>query len=226
MTTEKKIYDAIIFDLDGTLLDTLEDLTDSVNYTMEQMGYPTHSIDAIRDFVGNGIRTLMIKATPGGEENPAFEQAFITFRDYYLEHNLIKTKAYEGIMPLLEELHHRQIPMAIVSNKNQAAVQDLQEKVFLGLIPVAIGDEEGRARKPAPDGVLEAVKRLHLTEENRILYVGDSEVDAATASGVPMDCALCTWGFRSRELLESLPHVAILNHPLELLELVRGFGER
>lgn len=217
---EKRSYDGIIFDLDGTLLDTLEDLKDSVNYVMKQMGYPMHSLEEIRRFVGNGIRVLMARALPQGEENPAFEEAFSMFSSYYQTHNLIKTRPYDGIMPLLDELQRREIPMAIVSNKIQASVDILRDKVFDGKIPVAIGDGASRARKPASDGVLEAMKRLGLQDASCVLYVGDSEVDAATAAGVPMDCALCVWGFRSRKFLEQLPHRAILDTPDDLLSLL------
>jgi phosphoglycolate phosphatase len=218
---ETKKYDAVIFDLDGTLLNTLEDLTDSVNYVMEQMGYPTHPIEHIRQFVGNGIRRLMILSTPQGEDNPNFEEAFGMFQEYYLGHNLIKTRPYDGIMELLDQMQKQKIPMAIVSNKNQPSVDLLREQVFCGKIPVALGDEPGRARKPAPDGVWEAMKRLQLPEDAAILYVGDSEVDAATAAAAGLDCCLCTWGFRPMSLLETLPHTLLLEKPLQLLEHLR-----
>lgn len=213
-------YHTILFDLDGTLLNTIEDLTDSVNYVMEQYHCPKYSVEAIRSFVGNGIRNLMIKAVPGGEDHPEFEDMFGLFREYYLHHNLIKTGPYDGIMELLASLKEKKINMAIVSNKNQASVDVLRQDVFQGLIPIAIGDQEGRPRKPEPDGIWEAMKQLGLTSTEGVLYVGDSEVDAATAKNAGLDLVLVSWGFRSRELLETFDAVAIVDRPEELLAYV------
>ena len=233
-------YDIVLFDLDGTLLNTLEDLADSVNYVMEQMGYPRHSLEDIRNFVGNGIRMLMVRAIPDGENNPRFEEGFRMFQEYYLTHNQIKTRPYVGIMELLETLQKRQTPMAIVTNKNQASVDVLVRDVFQGRIAIAVGDDGVRARKPDPAPVQEALRRLrkgypltnmdlrsNATEQewfaavrSRVLYVGDSDVDAATAQNAGVDCALCTWGFRPVELLEALPHVALVHTPMELLDVI------
>ena len=153
-------YDIVLFDLDGTLLNTLEDLADSVNYVMEQMGYPRHSLEDIRNFVGNGIRMLMVRAIPDGENNPRFEEGFRMFQEYYLTHNQIKTRPYVGIMELLETLQKRQMPMAIVTNKNQASVDVLVRDVFQGRIAIAVGDDGVRARKPDAAPVQEALRRL------------------------------------------------------------------
>lgn len=233
-------YDIILFDLDGTLLDTLEDLMDSVNYVMEQKGWQTHSLDAIRGFVGNGIRQLMECATPEGDKNPEFEEGFQMFRGYYLEHNRIKTRPYEGVLKLLQGLKEIDMPMAIVTNKNQPSVDALVQEVFEGTVMIAVGDDGIRARKPAAEPVREALSRLRreyahrdwaktdtMTEEewiswirDRVLYVGDSEVDAQTAQNAGVDCGLCTWGFRSLELLEALPHAALFHHPGEIKEFL------
>lgn len=218
-------YHTILFDLDGTLLDTLEDLTDAVNYVMRTYGYPEHSIEAVRTFVGNGIRVLMERATPGGETNPDFEEGFALFQKYYLAHNKIKTKPYAGVMELLKELKKKEIKMAIVSNKNQPTVSALQEEEFMGLIDVAVGDGEGRERKPAPDGCLEAVRRLRMDPKNRemmrgVLYVGDSEVDAATAKNTGLDLILVSWGFRPKEELSKFEARALIDEPKELLEWI------
>ena len=156
-------YHTILFDLDGTLLNTLEDLTDAVNYVMDAYDFPEHSIEDVRCFVGNGIRVLMQRAIPEGEENPQFDEAFELFKRYYLAHNKVKTRPYDGIMELLGELKKRGVHMAIVSNKNQPTVEALCEEEFQGLISVAVGDGEGRARKPAPDGPMEAIRRLGLS---------------------------------------------------------------
>lgn len=165
----------------GTLLNTLEDLTDAVNYVMDAYDFPEHSIEDVRCFVGNGIRVLMQRAIPEGEENPQFDEAFELFKRYYLAHNKVKTRPYDGIMELLGELKKRGVHMAIVSNKNQPTVEALCEEEFQGLISVPVGDGEGRARKPAPDGPMEAIRRLGLSGTEGVLYVGDSEVDAQTA---------------------------------------------
>ena len=238
-------YDIVLFDLDGTLLNTLEDLADSVNYVMMQMGYPVHPLESIRQFVGNGIRTLMVKATPQGEENPRFEEAFAMFKVYYLTHNQIKTKPYDGVMELLHNYEEQDMPMAIVTNKNQESVDVLVRDVFKNHVRVAVGDDGIRPRKPAAAPVEEALRRLRqvyadrswarmgvedaLSEEDwlewikpYVLYVGDSDVDAATAENSGVDCALCAWGCREESLLETLPHVVLLHKPLELEAFVRG----
>lgn len=143
-------YHTILFDLDGTLLNTLEDLTDAVNYVMDAYDFPEHSIEDVRCFVGNGIRVLMQRAIPEGEENPQFDEAFELFKRYYLAHNKVKTRPYDGIMELLGELKKRGVHMAIVSNKNQPTVEALCEEEFQGLISVAVGDGEGEPASPLP----------------------------------------------------------------------------
>ena len=226
-------YDIVLFDLDGTLLNTLEDLADSVNYVMGQMGYPLHPLEDIRQFVGNGIRTLMVKATPQGEENPRFEEGFAMFKAYYLTHNQIKTRPYDGVMEFLHDYEEQDMPMAIVTNKNQESVDVLVRDVFKNHVRVAVGDDGIRQRKPAAAPVEEAWARMGgevaLSEADwlewikpHVLYVGDSDVDAATAENSGVDCALCAWGFREESLLETLPHVVLLHKPLELEAFMRG----
>ena len=143
-------YNTIVFDLDGTLLNTLEDLCDSVNVIMERFGWKTHSLEEIRRFVGNGIGKLMERATPEGRKNPQFEEAFEAFRAYYTDHCQIKTRAYDGVVDLMNELKENGAKLAIVSNKNDAAVKELNEIYFSGCVSAAIGEVEGRQRKPAP----------------------------------------------------------------------------
>ena len=213
-----KTYDTIIFDLDGTLLDTLEDLADAVNAVMRNHDFPQRTIEEVRRFVGNGIRRLMELAVPEGVEGALFEQVFEEFRAYYTEHCQIKTKAYDGIMPLLENLKQREIAMAIVSNKNHGAVLELNDIYFKEHISVAIGQREGIRKKPAPDTVFEALRLLGKEKENA-LYVGDSEVDYATAVNAGMDCVLVTWGFRTMEELADCAPVRFISRADELLEL-------
>lgn len=214
-----KTYDTVIFDLDGTLLNTLEDLADAVNAVMEAHAYPKRTLDEVRRFVGNGIRRLMEQAVPQGVEGELFEQVFEEFRAYYTEHCQIKTSAYEGVMELLEELKSRGISMAIVSNKNHAAVCELNELYFKKYISVAIGQKDGIRKKPAPDTVLQALKELG-KEASSAVYVGDSEVDFMTAENSGMDCVLVTWGFRTEEELAGWKPKAWITKPGQLLKLL------
>lgn len=191
----------VIFDLDGTLLDTLQDLADAVNYALRKEGMPERTIDEVRQFVGNGVRLLMIRAVPGGESNPLFEETFAQFKEYYGEHCNDNTKPYEGMIELLETLKSKGYSVAIVSNKIDFAVKELSVLYFKGIVPVAIGEKEGVRRKPAPDTVREALKELGRTAEEAV-YVGDSDVDIETAKNADMPCISVLWGFRDLEFLE------------------------
>jgi phosphoglycolate phosphatase len=176
-------YDTYIFDLDGTLLDTLQDLATSVNYALRQHRMQEHSIDDVRRFVGNGVRRLMERAVPEGAANPAFEAAFATFREYYMEHSLDTTRPYDGIPELIHELKQRGCRMAVVSNKMMAATQELVHH-FFPEIEVAIGEHEaeGIRKKPAPDTVFAAMKQLG---QGSAVYVGDSDVDHIHCTPLP-----------------------------------------
>ena len=196
------MFATYIFDLDGTLLDTLSDLAASVNYAMRTHNMPEHSIDKIRCFVGNGVRMLMIRAVPDGEQNPQFEAAFSTFREHYLVHSLDTTKPYEGIPELLAALKAQGKHLAVVSNKFYAATQELCRHFFPDTIEVAIGEheEEGIRKKPAPDTVVEALRQLGVSKEHAV-YVGDSDVDVATARNSGLPCISVLWGFRDKDFL-------------------------
>lgn len=210
----------VIFDLDGTLLDTLQDLTDAVNYALAQFKLPQRDIDEVRQFVGNGIRRLMIRAVPDGESNPDFEAVLATFRGYYDAHCNDKTKPYEGIMELIDALLAQGMNLAVVSNKVESAVQTLNKRYF-PRIAVAVGDREGQQRKPAPDSVLRAMEAYH-TKRAETLYVGDSEVDVETAKNAGIQCVSVLWGFRDKErLLESGANLFI-EKPSELLEFIKN----
>ena len=214
-----KKYDTVIFDLDGTLLNTLEDLTDAVNFVMRANEYPERTIEEVRCFVGNGIRRLMELAVPEGVSEDTFENVFEQFKSYYTDHCQIKTCAYEGIMELLEKLYTDGVSMAIVSNKNHAAVCELNEIYFKKYIEVAIGQKDGIRKKPAPDTVLQALKELGKEKESAI-YVGDSEVDFLTAQNTGMDCVLVTWGFRTTEELGVYEPTAFIDKPEQLLKVL------
>lgn len=194
-------YNTVIFDLDGTLLDTLDDLTGSVNTALRKNGMPERTRDEVCSFVGNGILKLMERAVPQGQANPLFAAAFQDFREDYAVHCSDHTKPYPGIMPVLKQLRDEGYRLAIVSNKADFAVKELRDIYFDGLIDVAIGERESVRKKPAPDTVLTALYELGAGKEEAV-YVGDSEVDIETAKNAGMDEIAVTWGFRSREFLE------------------------
>ena len=195
-----KEYDTYIFDLDGTLLDTLADLAASTNYALQQTGMPQRSIDEVRQFVGNGVRNLMRRAVPQGEENPLFEQAFAVFQQHYLEHGLDTTRPYPGIIRLLQTLKEHGKNVAVVSNKFQTATAQLCSHFFGSLVDVAIGERENVRRKPAPDTVLTALSEMK-AEAQGAVYIGDSDVDIATARNCSLPCISVLWGFRDRDFL-------------------------
>lgn len=209
----------VIFDLDGTLLDTLKDLMSAVNAALEANHMPKRTIDEVRRFVGNGVRSLMVKAIPDGAENPAFEKTFADFRAYYGEHCKEDTRPYEGILPLLEALKQKGITMAIVSNKLDSAVKELAKNYFGDYITVAIGEMEGVARKPAPDTVFRALEELGVGREGAV-YVGDSDVDIMTAKNAGLPCVSVTWGFRDRDFLMLHGASRLIDEPLELLDIL------
>lgn len=213
------MYNVYIFDLDGTLLDTLHDLASSVNYALQTHDMPTHSVDAIRGFVGNGVRLLMERAVPDGAQNPQFEAAFATFRQHYMQHSLDTTCPYPGIAEMLHQLEQRGCRLAVVSNKMMAATQDLVRH-FFPEIEVAIGEHEaeGIRKKPAPDTVFQALRQLGVGKEQAV-YVGDSDVDLQTARNSGLPCISVLWGFRSRDFLLHHGATTFITHPAELLSL-------
>jgi len=206
-----------IFDLDGTLLDTLQDLAAAVNFALRKNGMEEHSIDDIRRFVGNGVRKLIERAVPDGSKNPRIEEVFADFRSYYMQHSLDATKPYDGITEILQELKQRGCKMAVVSNKMMAATQELVAH-FFPEIEVAIGENEaeGIRKKPAPDMVFEALHRLGAEAESAV-YIGDSDVDIQTAKNAGVPCISVLWGFRNREFL--LEHGAqhFIEKPSEII---------
>jgi phosphoglycolate phosphatase len=207
------------FDLDGTLLDTLEDLRDAVNYALKKNNMPERTTDEVRRFVGNGVEKLMVRSVPDGKANPAFDMTFLDFRIYYGEHCKEHTRPYPGVLLLMKELAARGIRMAIVSNKIDSAVKELDREYFDGLTQAAIGEMEGVSRKPAPDTALKAMRELGVSAENTI-YVGDSDVDIETAANAGIPCVSVTWGFRNAEFLREHGAELLIDHPLDLLSLL------
>ena len=211
-------YNTYIFDLDGTLLDTLTDLAASTNYALRTHGMPEHTIDEVRRFVGNGVRKLMERAVPDGTDNPLFVEAFATFRQHYMEHSLDTTRPYEGVPEMLAALKAKGCHLAVVSNKMMAATQELCRHFFPETIEVAIGENEAEdiRKKPAPDTVIAALRQLGVGEEGAV-YVGDSDVDIATARNSNLPCISVLWGFRDRDFLLQHGASTLISAPKELL---------
>ena len=214
-------YKAIIFDLDGTLLSTLGDLSASVNHALAVHKFPLRPVGEIRQFLGNGIRRLIEQSVPEGTPAEQTEQVLQTFREYYLLHSLDTTLPFSGIDDLLQQCKQMGMRTAIVSNKLDPAVQDLHRRFFPNTIDVAIGESATTRRKPAPDMVNEALRRLQC-DAHEALYVGDSEVDSLTAQNAQMDCALVTWGYRDRDQLTDRPALAIIDRPAQLVALIKA----
>lgn len=214
-------YRAVIFDLDGTLLDTLEDLKDAVNYALTQYKKPQRTRDEICQFVGNGIAKLIERAVPEGTTAAERENILATFRTYYSEHCQDKTAPYDGIREVLISLKENNIKMAVVSNKADFAVQELIPFYFGDYISVAKGENEiaGIKKKPNPDMVYAAMEELGCTPDETV-YVGDSDVDLATAKNSGLPCIGCGWGFRGRSFLEKNGADMIADSPKEILNFV------
>ena len=191
-------YQTILFDLDGTLLDTLEDLADAVNHILERHRCPQRTLDEVRLFVGNGLGMLMRRSLPAQYSQTVSDLLAEELRTYYTAHSRIKTAPYAGVRELLETLHAAGAKVAVVSNKADEAVGELCSFYFPGWVDAAVGETAGRRPKPAPDAVELALERLHVDKTDAV-YVGDSQVDLDTAKAAGLPCIAVTWGFRSRE---------------------------
>lgn len=215
---QKKIT-TVVFDLDGTLMNTLEDLADSTNYALAQYGFPKRSLEEVRQFVGNGVRRLIERAVPEGSANERFEEVFACFKRYYVDHCMIKTGLYEGVAEMLEALRQAGYKLAIVSNKLQSGVDELYHHYFENTVQVAIGERPGLRRKPEPDMVELALNELGVTKDEAV-YVGDSDVDVATALNSGLPCISVLWGFRDRDFLVEHGAVRFAGHPGDVQKLL------
>lgn len=213
-TMKKKL---VIFDLDGTILDTLQDLADSTNYALVYHGFPERSVDEVRRFVGNGIGNLIKRAVPEHTPEDVTDAVLSTFKLHYGEHCADTTRPYEGILPLLSKLKEEGIQTAVVSNKADFAVQELCDRYFSGCFDFVVGEREGIRRKPSPDSVNEVLKKLQKTAEESV-YIGDSDVDVDTAVNAGMDMIGVSWGFRGREFLIEHGAKKIVDIPEEIWE--------
>lgn len=208
---------AVIFDLDGTLLNTLDDLADSTNYALSKFGYPTRTIEEVRQFVGNGVAKLIERAIPDGKNNPNFEKCLAIFKENYAQNMYNKTAPYNGIIEMLSNLKSKGIKIAVVSNKFDLAVKELCKKYFEGFIDFAAGENEaqGIKKKPAPDTVISVLNEFNFAPEDAV-YVGDSDVDIMTAKNSKMPCISVTWGFRDKKFLLENGATILINAPSEI----------
>ena len=212
-------YNSVVFDLDGTLLDTLGDLRDSVNFALQKNNLPERTTEEIRSFVGNGIRLLIELSVPENTPVEITDQCFQDFKEYYKDHSAILTKPYDDIIDLMKTLKFKGVKIAVVSNKADFAVKTLMEDYFSGLYDCAYGERAGVPRKPEPDGVLDAIKEMGSEIENTV-YIGDSEVDVVTSKNAKLPCIAVTWGFRDKKVLESLNPEYIVDSPKEILNII------
>lgn len=213
---------AILFDLDGTLLNTLEDLCDSVNVTMKRFSSPERTLAEVRGFLGYGAADLIAKSLQMGRENPNYDAALEFFKEYYASHADIKTRPYGGVLDVLETLGKIGYPCAVVTNKPDVASKDLCEKHFGGLIADSVGDREGLLRKPAPDKVFDMMKRL---ECDKAIFVGDAETDILTAKNAGIPCVCVTWGFRDRADMEKTGGEIFVNTAEEMKREILRLAE-
>lgn len=212
-------YQSVIYDLDGTLLNTIDDLAASVNHTMRLYGYPEHPVAAVCRMLGSGMETLMRRALPQDVSPERFQEALSAFKAHYAEHSDDLTRAYDGICPLLEKLAAAGVKQAILSNKGDPFVKELSKRYFGDCIAYAVGDRPGVPRKPAPDSTLRLMADMGCDPAST-LYVGDSDVDILTARNAGVDCASVTWGFRPEEELRAAGAAILIRTPEELGRLI------
>ena len=214
-------YNTVIFDFDGTLLNTLRDLAGAVNHALKKHGYPTHEEEKVRLMIGNGVRMLVSRALPMGFDTPDYDEVFADFREHYSHHCSDNTGVYDGVLPMLRRLKEAGVKMAISTNKYQAAAEELRKQFFADYIDIIVGDLETRQRKPAPDSVFAALDALGVDRTGAV-YIGDTEVDRETAENSGLDFIAVSWGYRDRQQLADMGIEKIANTPEALCRLVLG----
>lgn len=213
------MYKAAIFDLDGTLLDTLDDLWNSVNVALDKNGMPRRRRSEVRAFLGNGMRRLIHLSVPAQTDKTLETRVYLDFREHYAHHDAERTTPYPQIKKLLEILSGEGVLRGVVSNKGDSAVQDLVASYFPGLLNIAVGEREDVRRKPAPDTVLKVMAELRVDTTTSV-YIGDSEVDIETAANVGCNCIAVSWGFRDRDFLVKRGARIIADSTEELAEAI------
>ena len=212
-------YKIAIFDMDGTILNTLDDLADSMNHCLRVHGLAERSLQEIRTFLGNGIHWLVECSVPDGTDEETLEKVYQTFLVYYKDHCANKTRPYEGIPQVLQSLRRAGVLTAVVSNKADYAVKILCEDYFKDMLDFSVGELEGRRRKPYPDSVNAVLDQFHIAREDAV-YIGDSEVDFQTAQNAGLDVIMVGWGFRDEDFLKEQGAKFVLHDPAEILELI------
>lgn len=212
-------YKAAIFDMDGTILNTLEDLRAAVNHTMRVSGYPERTLDEVRGFVGNGIRKLIERAAPQGTDSAETDRLFGVFNGYYKEHCADNTKPYDGILDMLKKLRANGVRTAVVSNKADYAVRELCIQYFDGLFDAAAGERTEVRKKPAPDSVFAVLEKLGVNAADAV-YIGDSDVDIETARNSGMDNIIVDWGFRDKDFLIAKGAKLIVSSPHDIENII------
>ena len=207
----------VIFDLDGTLLNTLEDLKDSTNFALSQFGFPTRTLEEVRNFVGNGVKVLIERAVPENCDSQTVEKCLAIFKENYSKNMYNHTKPYNSIKEILKKMREKGLKIGVVSNKFDSAVKKLCKLYFENLVDIAIGQADDVPKKPAPDGIFKAMKILN-AEKGSTVYVGDSEVDVETAKNSGLPCIGVTWGFRDKKDLAGAEF--IIDEPFELIEVI------
>jgi len=207
---------AVIFDMDGTLLNTLEDIKESTNFALSSLGFPNCSIEEIKNFVGDGVKLLFERAIPVKHDENSLNECIKIFKKHYSENMYKNTKPYPNIIESLNELKKLNIKIGVVSNKFDNAVKELSKKYFNNLIDISVGQSDNIPQKPSPNGVFKALRYLNT---NNAVYVGDSDVDVKTAKNSQLPCIGVTWGYRDIKFLKGADY--IINSPIELLEIVR-----
>lgn len=210
----------VVFDMDGTILNTIDDIANSVNFALSKCGYPLRSMQEVLSFVGNGVKVLMQKAMPQGYTQKQFDECFAIFMEHYNEHKNDNTAPYDGILQLMEELQKSGVKMSVVSNKFDAGVKELANNLFKGYLPVAIGESEKVLPKPNPSGVWLAMQLMGASKEDTV-YIGDSEVDFQTAKNSGLTFIAVTWGFRPKSLHIDLGVKYIAEKPMDIVEILK-----
>ena len=220
LNTEKTIT-TIVFDMDGTVLNTLDDLTVSMNYVLEKFGYPGHTVEEYRLFFGNGVKEALRLALPEDVPSEIIGDMLPIYKEHYDAHCLDKTRPYDGVVEVMNELKQKGYKLAIVSNKIDSAVKELNQRFFADAVEIAIGEKPGVNRKPAPDMVEAALKELGSTKEEAV-YVGDSEVDFMTAKNSKLPCISVLWGFRDKEYLIEQGAYCFAENPEDIISILQN----